>query len=187
MDKNENSHMPADKNNKKHAFPNTKTLTIMGLLIALEVVLSRFLSINAWNIRIGFGFVPIAIAGMLFGALQAGIIAAAADVLGATLFPTGPYFPGFTLTAFLTGVVLGIFLNRRRTPLNILCAVLINQLILSLLLNSLWISILYNSPFLPLLGTRAIQTAILIPVQFIVIGVIMRAIGGIVKAEVWLR
>ena len=154
--------------------PNTKILTLTGLLIASEVVLSRFLSINAWNIRIGFGFLPIALAGMLLGPLYAGIAAAAADVLGAVLFPTGPFFPGFTLTAFLTGAVFGIFLFKKRSPFRVLCAVLINQLVLSLLLNSLWISILYGSPFLPLLGTRAVQTAILIPVQLIVISVILR-------------
>lgn len=149
----------------------------MGVLIAIEIVLSRFLSINAWNLRIGFSFVPIAIAGMLLGPLSAGIVAAVADVLGAILFPTGPFFPGFTLTAFLTGVIWGIFLYRKQTPLRILFAVLINQLILSFLLNSLWISVLYGSPFMPLLATRIIQTAILIPVQFIVIGALMKTLG----------
>ena len=149
----------------------------MGVLIAIEIVLSRFLSINAWNLRIGFSFVPIAIAGMLLGPLPAGIVAAVADVLGAILFPTGPFFPGFTLTAFLTGVIWGIFLYRKQTALRILFAVLINQLILSFLLNSLWISVLYGSPFMPLLATRIIQTAILIPVQFIVIGALMKTLG----------
>lgn len=156
---------------------SVRTLTMMSLLIALEIVLSRFLSINAWNIRIGFSFVPIAVAGMLFGPIPAGIVAAVADVLGATLFPTGPFFPGFTLTAFLTGVVLGAFLHQKRSALRILCAVLINQMILSLLLNSFWISVVYGSPFLPLLGTRAVQTAILMPVQFVVIGLIARTLG----------
>ena len=154
-----------------------KLLPMMGVLIAIEIVLSRFLSINAWNLRIGFSFVPIAIAGMLLGPLSAGIVAAVADVLGAILFPTGPFFPGFTLTAFLTGVIWGIFLYRKQTPLRILFAVLINQLILSFLLNSLWISVLYGSPFMPLLATRIIQTAILIPVQFIVIGALMKTLG----------
>ena len=154
-----------------------KLLPMMGVLIAIEIVLSRFLSINAWNLRIGFSFVPIAIAGMLLGPLPAGIVAAVADVLGAILFPTGPFFPGFTLTAFLTGVIWGIFLYRKQTALRILFAVLINQLILSFLLNSLWISVLYGSPFMPLLATRIIQTAILIPVQFIVIGALMKTLG----------
>ncbi len=162
---------------------NAKTLAIMGLLIAAEIVLSRFFSINAWNIRIGFGFVPVAFAGILLGALPAGIVAAAADVLGALLFPTGPFFPGFTLTAFLTGVVLGAFLYEKQTYPRIVCAVLLNQLLLSWLLNSLWISILYDSPYLPLLGTRLIQIAILVPVQIIVIGTLTRTVRVALGSE----
>ena len=165
---------------------SVQMIVYLGLLIALEIVLSRFLSINAWNLRIGFSFVPIAVAAMLFGPIPAGIVAAVADVLGATLIPTGPFFPGFTLTAFLTGAALGIFLYPKQAPVRILFAVATNQLILSLLLNSFWISVLYGSPFLPLLGTRVIQTAILIPVQFVVIGLISQALVRMKKVIAWL-
>lgn len=146
-----------------------RTIVYLGVLTALEIVLSRFLSINAWNLKIGFSFVPVALAGMLFGPLGGGVVGALGDFLGAVLFPIGPYFPGFTLTAFLTGAVFGLFLRKTRTALPVLAAVAINQLLLSLLLNSLWISILYGSPYLPLLGTRVIQCAILAPVQFVVL------------------
>ncbi len=88
----------------------TKTLTLSALLAALEIVLSRFLSISAWNTKIGFAFVPVALAALLLGPLNAGIVAALADFLGALLFPVGPYFPGFTLTAFLMGLCYGVFL-----------------------------------------------------------------------------
>lgn len=148
---------------------DTKTIAYLSVLTAMEIVLSRFLSISAWNIKIGFSFVPIAVAAILFGPLQAGIVGALGDFLGAILFPIGPYFPGFTLTAFLVGVVLGLLLREKQTPIRIITAVGINQLILGLLLNSCWISILYKSPFVPLLGTRIIQSAILLPVQFAVI------------------
>ena len=86
---------------------NTRTLVTMGLLLALEIVLSRFLSINAWNIKIGFNFVPVAVAALLYGPLGGAIVAAMGDFLGAILFPIGPYFPGFTFTAFLTGGTCG--------------------------------------------------------------------------------
>ncbi len=146
-----------------------RTIVYLGVLTALEIVLSRFLSLNAWNLKIGFSFVPVALAGMLFGPLGGGIVGALGDFLGAVLFPIGPYFPGFTLTAFLTGAVFGLFLHKERTALPVLGAVAINQLLLSLLLNSLWISILYGSPYWPLLGTRVVQCAILAPVQFVVL------------------
>ena len=55
---------------------NTRTLTMAALLTALEIVLSRFLSISAWNTKIGFAFVPVAIAALLLG------LAAELDLLG---------------------------------------------------------------------------------------------------------
>ena len=133
---------------------STRTLTSMALLIALEIVLSRFLSISAWNTKIGFAFVPVVIAAILLGPLYAGIVGAAADFLGALLFPIGAYFPGFTLTAFLMGLCYGLFLYRNQSFPRILGAVAVHQLILSLLLNTLWISLLYGSPYAPLLLSR---------------------------------
>jgi len=155
---------------------NTRTLAVMALLIALEVILSRFLSINAWNIKIGFSFVPVVIAALLLGPVCAGTVAALADFIGAVLFPIGAYFPGFTLTAFLTGLVFGLFLYPKQSLARIAGAVAVNQLLLSLLLNSFWISVLYGSPFAPLLATRTVQCAILTVVQLVTIQLIVKAL-----------
>ena len=143
----------------------TKQTAICGILVACEIVLSRFCSINAWNIKIGFNFIPIAVAAILFGAFPAGIVAAMGDFLGAVLFPIGPYFLGFTVTAFAIGIMLGLLLHQRQDWKHIIFAVVLNQLLLSLLLNSLWISILYSAPFRPLLVTRSVQVIILTPIQ----------------------
>ena len=154
----------------------TRNLTTMALLIALEIILSRFLSLSAWNTKIGFSFVPVVIAAILLGPVYAGIVGALADFVGAILFPIGAYFPGFTLTAFLTGLVYGLFLYKEQGFPRILGAVAVNQFILSLLLNTLWISILYGSPFGPLLVTRLVQSAILTVVQIVVIELIVKAL-----------
>lgn len=154
---------------KEYVLIDTQSLVVMGVLIAINVVLSRFVSIQAWNLRIGFGFLPVVIAAIMLGPIKAGIVAAMADVLGATLFPAGTFFPGFTLTAFLIGVVYGIFLYKKQSKWKVFIAVGIHQCILSLFLNTLWISILYGSPYWPLFATRLMQTAILIPVELVCI------------------
>lgn len=156
---------------------STKLMVSMGVLIAIEVVLSRFCSISAWNLKIGFSFVPVAVAAVLYGAVPAAIVAALGDFIGAILFPIGAYFPGFTLTAALTGLTFGLFFHKRQTAGRIISAVAVNQLALSLLLNTLWISILYTSPFVPLLLTRVAQAAVMAPVQFVVIGLMTKAVG----------
>ena len=155
---------------------STRMLTTLALLTAIEIVLSRFLSVNAWNIKIGFSFVPVVVAAILYGPIAAGIVAALGDFVGAILFPIGTYFPGFTLTAFLTGCVFGLFLHKKQSWPRIIAAVGINQLVLSLFLNTLWISILYGSPYGPLLATRVVQCLILTAVQLIFIPMIEQAL-----------
>ena len=153
---------------------NTRMIAMIGMLVAVEVVLSRFLSINMPNFKIGFAFVPCALCAMLFGFGPTVVLEILADLLGATLFPSGSFFPGFTLTAALRGASYGLLLSKKQTPLRILLVVIFNQLVLGLALNTLWISILYGSAYWPLLVTRLIQCVPLIPVEFVVITAIAK-------------
>lgn len=148
---------------------NVRTVTLLSVLIAMEIVLSRFLSIHTWNTKIGFSFVPVVMAAMLFGAMEAGVVAAFGDIIGAMMFPVGAYFPGFTLTAFLNGVVYAILLKKKQSLGKIILAVLIVQITGSLLLNTYWISVLYGSPYWPLFFTRIYQTLVMSFVQVAVI------------------
>ena len=148
---------------------NTKKLITLSVLVAMDVVLTRFLSINAWNTRIGFGFVPMVIAAMMYGPLSAGIVAALADFIGAILFPTGPYFPGFTFSVFLMVIVFGLFLYKDRSFWRVVVSVLITQFVISLFLTTYWISFLYGANYKALLATRVVQSAIISAAQIIVI------------------
>lgn len=156
-----------------------------AVLIATQIVLSRFCSINAWNLKIGLSFLPIAVAGAAFGPMGGAIVGAVSDFLGAILFPIGPYFPGFTLSCALTGVLFGLALRKGISMPKLTLAVLLDQLGLSLLLNSLWISLLYGTPYLPLLLTRLAQCAVMVPVEVLVIPLVLRALragGKLVRA-----
>ena len=148
---------------------NTRMITVIGLLVAIEVVLSRFLSINAPSVKIGFAFVPCALCAMLFGLGPTVILEVLADLLGATLFPSGSFFPGFTLTALLRGLSYGLLLGKKQTPARILLCVLFNQLVLGLCLNTLWISILYGTPFIPTMIPRLGQAVGMGIVEILVI------------------
>lgn len=163
---------------------NINMLVMLGLLTAMEIVLSRFLSISAWNIKIGLSFIPVAIAAVMYGPLKGGAVAALGDFVGAILFPIGVYFPGFTATAFVMGAVYGIFLHKKKNMKRIATVVCINQFGFSLFVNSLWISILYETPYLPLLGMRIFQSLLLTVVQIVVIGVITRAFGIYLRKHV---
>lgn len=146
----------------------TDMLVKLGVLIAMEVVLSRFLSIQAWNLKIGFAFIPVVIAAMWYGPLAAGVVGAMADFLGAIMFPIGAYFPGFTATAFLIGIIFGIFLKGELSLRKVIYAVIINQLICSMVINSFWIHVLYGSTYTAVMYSRILQCAVLTVVEVVV-------------------
>ncbi len=77
---------------------------------------------------------------MLCGPVLGGIGAAAGDLLGFILFPTGGYIPGITATAFAIGLAYGIFLYKKPpSVLRVFAASAIVCLGLESLLNSLWL------------------------------------------------
>lgn len=150
-----------------------RLITISAMLVALEIVLNRFLSINTMGLKIGFSFVPIVFAAIFFGPLTAGIIYGISDFLGALLFPIGPYFPGFTLSAFFMGAVYGAFLYGREKPKffkNVLPPVIINSIVFGLFINTAWVSVLYSSKtYWGWFIYRLPEYAILIPVSALLI------------------
>ena len=177
----------------------TKTIVSLSVLVALQIVLTRFCSFSAWNVRIGFGFVALVIAAVVHGPVAAALVGGLGDMIGAIAFPTGSYFPGFTLTQVLMGLSFGLALYRKplhvsdanavdphaddsaasaldaaassvlNAALRATFAVLFNQLVLSLLMNTLWISILYGSSFTGLLTTRVMQATVTAPIQIAVV------------------
>lgn len=169
-------------NKSKSPLFTTHSIALMGLLLAAEIVLSRFCSIATWNIKIGFTFIPLVLSAGLFGPIGAGVLAALADFLGAILFPIGPYFPGFTFTQFCVGVVFGLLLQKKQSMGHIVGAVLLTQILGSLLLDSYWISVLYGSPYLVLLGTRAIQCAVMSALEIVVIPILLKQLVPRMKA-----
>lgn len=163
-----------------------RLITISAMLVALEVVLNRFLSINTFGLKIGFSFVPIVFAAIFFGPLTAGLIYAVSDFIGAVLFPIGPYFPGFTVSAALMGIIYGIFLYGKEKPKflkNVLPPVLINSVLLGLFVNTAWVSILYSSKtYWGWFIYRLPEYALLIPVSVLLIPEIARLGRSLKKA-----
>lgn len=154
---------------------NLKRLVTIALLIALQIVLSRFLSIQAWNIKIGFGFIPVVIAATLFGPVDAAIVGGMADLLGTLLFPIGPYFPGFTFTAALIGVIFGLLLKNNPSFLRVAISVVLSQFVCGLLINTLWISIFYHNPYFAVMATRLAQIGIMTVAELVIIPIIIAA------------
>ncbi len=96
------------KRNQNGIF-STRNLILMAALIAMQIILARFLSIQASDIlRISFESVPIVLAGMWLGPLSGAIVALIADILGTVLSGYGIWFPPIALGPVLMGVISGL-------------------------------------------------------------------------------
>ena len=151
--------------NKKNL---TKQLCALALLIAVGVVLGRLVPVlSVWNTKIEFSFVAVMLAACIAGPVGGLVTGALIDFIGAILLPPGPYFPGFTATAALTGLVFGLLLYKKCNLGRIVIAVLSTQLVCGFLLNTLFISILYTKAFTVLLATRAIQVVVMSVIEIV--------------------
>ena len=100
---------------------STETLVRAGLLTALSLVLKIVLEVyvplaGIPSLRINFTSVPIMISGILCGPFAGFATGALSDLLGFAIKPAGPYFPGFTLSSALTGLIPGLiykYLNKK--------------------------------------------------------------------------
>jgi len=151
---------------------NNKLFKIVSaaLLVAIEIIISRFLGIATPIVKISFSFIPLSILAVLYGPVYSCVGAGLADFIGAILFPIGPYFPGYTLTAALTGLTYGLFLYKRKNGwLNIILAVLMINLLWRLGLNSIWISMTTGKAMPAIMATRVVKTFITMPIEVILV------------------
>lgn len=99
---------------------STKVLVKAGFLATVSIVLTRFFSLmiplgGLPALRVGFGSIPLIMAGMMFGPVVGGITGIVADVVGYMINPMGgTFFPGFTLTAALYGIISGLLFKNFR-------------------------------------------------------------------------
>lgn len=161
---------------------SVKTLVIMAMMIALEVVLSRFLSIPiGGDLKFGFNFVPICVVGYLYGPFASLLVGGLGDFLGALLFPVNTIYYGFTVTAALTGLVFGLFLHKKYSFLRILFGVLVVQIALTVFLDSLWFNHYYGTPYQVMLVTRSIKAGVMLVVQCVTLSLIMPVMNRICR------
>ena len=125
---------------------STRCLAVTALLIAINVTLDLLgLSIKLPpNLRIGFGFLCNASIGMLFGPVVGMMAGVCTDVLGyfAGNLSMGAYFPGYTLTAVVGGLIWGLWLYPRKiTVWRAIGAKTCINLFCNICLNTLWLTV----------------------------------------------
>lgn len=163
---------------------NTRNLTTLAMLMALQLVLSLFGSIPlSDSLKLSCSFLASSAIGMLFGPFCAALTGGLVDVMQAFIKPTGPFFPGFTLTAVLGGIIYGCFLYKDKPtlPRIILSKALVN-LLLNIGMNSYWLYLLYGYGFWGMIPSRGLKNLILLPIEVILLYLILPQISKIYRS-----
>jgi ECF transporter S component (folate family) len=154
-------------------------IAVMGLLIALMVVLSQILGFETAYLKLTFTFVPELIMGMLFGPFWTAVGASVADVAGMILFPKAAYFFGFTINAFVGGLIYGYFFYQKEvTWKRAATVVLLNTILITLILTPIWLAMMLNIPLTSwaIWSARLVKAIVMFPVQTVLIYVVGRAV-----------
>ncbi len=150
-----------------------KKIIFVSMMLACNIVLSRFFSIKTPFLVVSFSFVPLLLTAYILGYKSAIFVGLFGDLIGALLFPMGAYFPGFTVSGALMGLVYGTVLYNKKPYkgkgliIRLIISSVISCLLISGALNTFWLYIISKKAFLVLLPTRLIKELIMIPVQVI--------------------
>ena len=156
----------------------TQKLVISALMTAAGVLFTRFLGLTTTELYIGIGELPTYIAALLLGPGWGMATGALVDLIGHFLKPMGAYFPGFTFSCALTGLIPGLLLygDRNVTYVKLLLTVFITQFICSLVLGPLWLSILFGKAFWAYIPGRLIKQAITVAVYPVMLFGLLRVL-----------
>ena len=157
-------------------FKSLKAVTTCGMLGAIAIILGYITIQPTESIKIGFSTIPNDIAAFLYGPVMAPIFGALMDILKYLIKPTGPFFPGFTITAAVYGLIMGVGLYKKPVSFKrLLIASGICVLICDICLNTIWLSMLYGNAVSVILPARVIKSLILWPIQCVMSFAVIKA------------
>lgn len=169
------SNFLADIRESAGQIKQVRSLTGGAMLTALNLILNSMRIVVSSMLEISFAFLAIAAAGLLYGPIMAGIIAVIADTIGFFLSPSGGFFPGFTLSAFLSGFLFGMFFYKKKvTVKRVIVASVCNMVLFSFILTPLWLNIMYGSALMS--SVRAIKAILCFPIDTALLFLVLKTV-----------
>lgn len=154
-----------------------KKIILTAVLLSMLIVLSRFLSIKTPITKISFAFVPTMLCAIWLGPKWTVLLNVLGDLIGATFFPTGPYFVGWTISTAVAGFIYGIILYKKEkdayNDLQFIIRLTVSTVLVAVVVNmglgNLWTSITNGKAFIAIFLSRLPKHLIMIPIHVIVI------------------
>lgn len=166
----------------------TRHLTLAAMLTALEVILGKMSVGNPTVLKVSLGFIATALVGYCLGPWLGGMVMIVNDLISNTILNTGGgmFFPGYTFSAFITGVIAGLFLyNQRVTWQRIFIYELCQIAVTNVFFNTLWIYVMSLSShstgqsFMALLAIRLPKEIISWPIEGLIVLALLKAFSKI--------
>lgn len=94
---------------------DTKKMVLAAMLTALQIILEKLSIDDPAVLKIGLGFIATALIGLVLGPWIGALSMIINDLISNTLLSSGAmFFPGFTLSAAISGIIAGIFLYQQQ-------------------------------------------------------------------------
>lgn len=145
-----------------------RTLIFLALLAAMQIVLSKVVSIDIGFARVTISNLPVILAGLWFGPIAGGTCGLVADVLGCFLKGFGVN-PLITLSTMIWGIIPALMRplmkGSKTRKIAVLCvSILITTVCGTLVLTTLGLVWMNGYDFAAIMPGRLIQWAVLTPV-----------------------
>ncbi len=147
---------------------NVRMLTLAGIITAASIVLESFpIYLLGTSLKIYFSFLVISLGCYVYGPAVGILVGFANDTLGFLISSFGePYFPGYLITAMLSGLIYGTLLYRQRiTVLRLVVVRLVINYGSNVLLGSVWKAMLYGKGYYYYFTTGLVKNTIMLPIE----------------------
>lgn len=164
-----------------------RNLAIVGMLLAVWLVIAKLTIYITPSIKLDFVFIVHSLISAAFGPAVGILTGGVSEVLSYMINPkVGAYFPGFTLTLMIDGLIYGIFFYKQEkiTWKRVIIARVLITIFCNILLNTYWLTLLYGDGFAALLIPRIIKNFILLPVEILLTYFVLNRIINIVNSVI---
>ena len=174
---------------------SVQVLVFLGLMGALSIVLSFVGTIRIGNyLRVGFSDLPNRLNDFLLGPFLGALFGGVMDIVKYLLQPTGPFFPGYTLSAVCGSLMFGSIthgMHGHKLSLGrIFAAELLIKVFVNIGMNTAWSCILYGNTLMAILPARIVANLIQLPLDTAVIYFVLFSLEKskvLSRMQLWLR
>jgi len=145
---------------------SVRNLAIASFLITIKLIVDLFTIQLNQALHLSFEFLPFASLSMLFGPVVGAMSGGVSDIINYIMNPKGAFFPGFTISEMVSGIIYGIaFYKKEISVKRCIVAQIAVVVIVDILMNTFWLSLLYGKGFFVSLPIRVVKNLVMLPIN----------------------